>query len=557
MSSNANIGERGVGPFGRRIALVGCVAVLVAGCTSDADDRVAVEGRVATESAATDVSTTTTTAVPSTTSVPTTDQVSTTTAPGSTVPGTSAVGVPVPATDLDLLPCGQIECATVEVPIDPDQPALGNLEIAINVVRSAQPDTRRGYLLVNPGGPGASGKQFAEATPFFFPRELLDAFDIVGFDPRGVAESEPNLSCGGRDALREQTDQVTGAPDTADEVRAMETAVAGCVEATGPAAAYLGTEFVAHDMDVIRRALGAEQISYYGASYGSEVGVWFATLYPQSVRAMVVDGADNPIDELATQEDRIEAQLEQIRAFEELLGLALDSCDTAACPIFNGGDPTAYYLDAMTEIELVDEARPNLDDAGLFGVISTLYAEASWPLLHQGLFELREFDDPTILARSSDLQASSSDIREIEWINCLDSWSLSPELDRETRLADSEATNEVFDAEFPLLSAASIEEDNTSVCPFLDSIAPDPLEIPLDGGDVPILVIGNPSDPATPFTESVELVEDTLANGYLLEADNPEHVVYSRGNDCVDDIVNRVLIDIEFPDERRVVCARR
>ena len=544
--------DRRVGALIRGIAVLGFIGALVAGCTFDADGGVAVEGRAAIEPTTTDVSTPTTTRSPSTTT-----EAPTTTVARTTVPETIGAGVPVPESDLDFRPCGRVECATVEVPIDPDQPELGTLDIAINVVRSAEPDTRRGYLFVNPGGPGASGKQFAEVIPFLFPGELLDAFDVVGFDPRGVAESEPDLGCGGRDALREQTDQVSGEPDTAEEIRAMETAVAQCVDATGPAAPYLGTEFVAHDMDAIRRALGAEQISYYGASYGSEVGVWFATLHPERVRAMVVDGADNPVDDLGTPQERIDARLEQVRAFEELLGLALDSCDSEACPIFDGGDPTGYYLEAMDKIDLVDAARPNLDDAGFFGVISTLYDEATWPTLHQGVYELLEFDDPAILAQSSDLQSSPSDIREIEWISCLDSWSLAPELDRETQLAEAVATNEVFDAEFPLLAAASIEEDATSLCPFLDRTVPDPLDIPLDGGDVPILVVGNPSDPATPFTESVELVEDTLTNGYLLEADNPEHVVYARGNECVDDIVNRVLIEIDFPDDRRVVCARR
>ena len=552
MSRSRTAGGRTIGPLVRRLAVIGCVTVLAAGCSSGVDSGVTVDARIATETA-----TVSPNSDPTSTSSPSTGDISSSTAPATSVVPTVGGGVPIPDSDLAFRSCGQIECATVDVPIDPDQPDLGTLEIAINVVRSPDPGTRRGYLFVNPGGPGASGKQFAEVIPFIFPRALLDAFDIVGFDPRGVAESEPDLGCGGREALREQTDQVTGEPDTVDEVRAMETAVARCVEATGPAAPYLGTEFVAHDMDAIRRALGAEQISYYGASYGSEVGVWFATLYPETVRAMVVDGADNPIDELGTQEDRIDAQLEQIRAFEELLGFALESCDSAACPIFDGGDPTGYYLEAMAKIGLVDEARPNLDDAGLFGVISTLYDEASWPSLHQGLFELLEFDDPTILARSSDFQASPSDVREIEWISCLDSWSLAPALDRQTQLTDASAANEVFEAEFPLLAAASIEEDSIGLCPFLDVIVPDPLDVALDGGDVPILVVGNPSDPATPFTESVELVDDTLTNGYLLEADNPEHVVYARGNECVDDIVNRVLIDIDFPDDRRVVCARR
>ncbi|MEM1335777.1 MAG: alpha/beta fold hydrolase, partial [Actinomycetota bacterium] len=267
--------------------------------------------------------------------------------------GDADAPVPTPETDLEFRPCPGGECATVAAPIDPDQPELGTIDIAVNVIRSADPDQRRGYLLVNPGGPGGSGREFAQAFPFIAPAELLDAFDIVGFDPRGVAGSEPTLGCGGRDVVRTQTAQVDGAVDTDAEVEALEELVAACAEVTGPAAPYLGTEFVAHDMEAVRLALGAEQISFYGASYGTSIGVFYASLYPDSVRAMVVDGSDNPLDDVSTQELRIDAGLEQVRGFEELLGRALESCDDASCPIFNDGDPVGYYLDAVEKIDLV------------------------------------------------------------------------------------------------------------------------------------------------------------------------------------------------------------
>ena len=234
------------------------------------------------------------------------------------------------------------------------------------------------------------------------------------------------------------------------------------------------------------------------------LGGFYATLYPESVQQMVVDGALNPIDEIGTQEERTAADSEQLIAFEALLSEALASCDSADCPIYNDGDPTGYYLDAMAKIDLVNEERPNLDNAGLMGVISYLYSEDGWPELHGALFALAQNDDPSALAQSSDQQASESDINERDWVLCLDGWSLSSEIDRETRLGDVDAFAAEYEAMAPLLAAPLTDTyysgfGDTILCPFLDTIAPEPLDIPFDGAEVPILVIGNPSDPATPL----------------------------------------------------------
>ena len=107
---------------------------------------------------------------------------------------------------------------------------------------------------------------------------------------------------------------------------------------------------------------------------------------------------------------------------------------------------------------------------------------------------------------------------------------------------------------FMLASVIAVMEFSVpSTCPFYDQFAPEPLGGPLDGGDAPILVIGNHSDPATPFAESEELVTETLSNGYLVEVSHPSHTVYPN-NGCVNGHVHRALIDGEYPRERRVLC---
>ena len=227
----------------------------------------------------------------------------------------------------------------------------------------------------------------------------------------------------------------------------------------GASAGLLHSEFVARDMDELRKALGADQISYYGASYGSTLGVWYATLFGERVRAMVVDGADNPVDDTSTQEARIANVLDETAQFEVLLGDALDACDTPVCPIHNDGDPRGYFAANAHRLEAVAEAAGGNPLAGALGVITTLYAEQLWPALWQGLAELVERDDPTILAQLAAVQLGEDGggITFTQHVNCLDSWSLDPQLDREIRLGDEAAMTAAFEERFPLLSLMEIQ----------------------------------------------------------------------------------------------------
>ena len=302
------------------------------------------------------------------------------------------------------------------------------------------------------------------------------------------------------------------------------------------------------------RLLGAEQVSYLGYSYGSTLGVWYATLFPESVRAMVVDGADNPVDKADTQQERIDEAVEEWAAFEELMEQALTACDSAKCPIYNEGDPTDYYKRAVEKLHLVNSAAGDVPYAGFLAVLTTLYSEELWPALWEGLYELKENDDPGILLEFAAVQLGD-DLTAPNFtahVNCLDGLALHPELDRATRFEDSDLIDDAIAEKLPLIDA--IYPSSHSACPFYDQFAPSPLDGPLDGGGVPILVVGNHTDPATPFGESEELVTETLSNGYLLETSHASHVVYPD-NDCVNDHVHSALIEAVYPDER-VFCER-
>ena len=448
------------------------------------------------------------------------------------------------------------------VPADYRDPDGGSIFIRMVVHRATLPEQRIGYLLVNPGGPGASGIQFALGAPFGqFSEEIAQRFDIVGFDPRGVGFSEPTFACGAPGEQLALLNAIEGELiDTPQEIALGEAAAQLCIETMGPAGGLLHSEYVARDMDEIRQALGVDQISYFGFSYGSALGVWYATLFPDAVRAMVVDGADNPVDEAFSQEERLAQSIQQIEPVEAQLNRALTACATPQCPIYNDGDPIGYYRQAAAKLPLANQAAGNNPTIGYWGIISALYNEQDWPKLWQGLFELQENDDPAIILDLAQFQVSvqlggdPTVASFTEHVNCLDELVLNPEYDRATQLEDEALLNAAFTAErFPLLKAAVTPAH--SACIFYDQFAPDPFTNPLNGGGAAILVIGNREDPATPFTESEELVIETLNNGYLLETAHFKHIVYPHNN-CVNEYVHRALIDGAYPGERRVVCER-
>lgn len=449
-------------------------------------------------------------------------------------------------------PCDpSLECGTVQVPASYADPDAGTLDVAISI-RRATGASRLGYLLVNPGGPGVGGRFMAELAEFFFSRAVRERFDIVAFDPRGVETSTPRYDCGDIQVQLELLSRIEGRIDTEEEAALAEQVVGLCVTNTGAGVMELHTEAVARDMDEIRKALGAEQISYLGFSWGATLGTWYASLFPAAVRAMALDAAPYDGGRAATLEQRADRTLFELGEFEQALDDALRACSDASCPIHNDGDPHSFFADTVPLLERVSEAfgHPN---AGLMAVAGVLYGEQYRELFWQGLSDLRATGATAALEQLAEINLSPGEplISGTSHIYCLDDWNTFQGESRERRLALSRMVSERAGSMFPLIS--SVPAFEYDLCPYYDVHVGSAYEGTLDGSDVPILVVGNEFDPVTPLESSRALAEQALSNGYLVVVDHPNHGVYPN-NPCVVEAVDTALLLNQLPRTRELIC---
>ncbi|MFG1602605.1 alpha/beta hydrolase [Actinoplanes sp. NPDC049265] len=225
---------------------------------------------------------------------------------GAAVPVRAAAAAPAPPVDavptpvLDWRPCHDIaECATVRLPLDYDEPTGETVGVGVLRVRARDQAHRIGSLFVNPGGLGNPATALALSAPTLLSGPLLDRFDIVGVDPRGVGSSE-HLDCFTSAADRAEVLDLLSVPfpvtraETDDYLRGSRLLGQACSTTGRRLAGSVSTAETAQDMDVIRRAVGDEKLTYYGRSYGSQLGQVYANMFPDRFRALAVDGTFDP-----------------------------------------------------------------------------------------------------------------------------------------------------------------------------------------------------------------------------------------------------------------------
>jgi pimeloyl-ACP methyl ester carboxylesterase len=239
------------------------------------------------------------------------------------------------------------DCATYRVPLDYARPADGTVTLALVRLPAVDPGRRIGSLFVNPGGPGASGVAFVKgAARLLYSDDIRASFDIVGFDPRGVGGSDPVQCLSSDEEAGALWGSVPAVPLTGAEINgtlsAYRTFTAGCGRRGGRLLAHLGTVNTARDLDRLRRAAGDRQLTFAGYSYGTLIGATYANLFPDRVRALLLDGMVDPEERTRRSTRNL---LNRAGGFEAGFAAFLSACAGApgTCSFAGGGHPAEKW----------------------------------------------------------------------------------------------------------------------------------------------------------------------------------------------------------------------
>ena len=444
--------------------------------------------------------------------------------------------------------CDGNQCAWLTVPVDYGTPDGDTIKL--RVLKVPARGQSKGVLFVNPGGPGGSATQYASVANFIVTPKVRQTYDVVGVDPRGVAESNP-ITCLDDAAM----DRMMGAdptPDDAAERAAVEKIAkefgAAC-DAKYPALLpHVGTVDVVRDMDVARGVLGQERFTYLGKSYGTFLGAVYADTFPGHVGRMVLDGAMAP-----SLSDK-ELSLGQAQGFETAMRAYLADClKRGSCPVGGSVDEGAKGIaDLMRALDA--KPLPVKDDVRVkeltegwawMGVASAMYSQDRWPDLTTALRSAKAGDGTALFemageyAERSDGRYTNNIMQVISAVNCLDHpvERLTEEQQRE-QIAEFTKAAPTWG---PFMAGSSYTCLNW---PEKPTWTPKPVRAE---GAPPIVVVGTTRDPATPYAWAEKMARE-FAKGRLVSWDGDGHTAYMRSSRCVNDAVDGYLVDGKVPD---------
>jgi len=475
------------------------------------------------------------------------------TASAAPAPSASALSSPSPAAyqvpPAAWTDCGKgFLCAEIRVPRDYSVPTSGYLNLSIIRLAATDPGSRIGSLIVDPGGPGASGVEFVReaADGGFFSDALRRRFDLVGFDPRGVNGSSP-IRCiedlEPRDRLDPSPDDAAELQALVDSARDYATECGTRNDATLP---YLSTDAVARDLDLIRSVVGDKQVSYFGFSYGTLIGSLYADLFPDHIRAMVLDGALDPALDLE------QLRTGQAEGFELALTHFLDDCAAkASCSFHEGGQTVKAFDSLMASIEakplrtvLVKGRRQIGPSIAWYTVLAALYSKSSWPTVARALELAKRGDGSLMLLIADPYRGRNPDG---SYSNLQDAYTANTCLDfpAPTDVATYTGWATTLKASAPHFAGLMAYNDlSCAFWPVAAERTPKPVTA---AGAPPIVVIGTTSDPATPYPWAVSLAKE-LESGVLITRQGDGHTGY-RDNTCVRRAVDAYLLDLTAPKD--------
>ena len=492
--------------------------------------------------------------------------------------GAAQVDAPIPV--LDWQPCyegSEALCANPEVPLDYDDPTGPTLTLDVLKVPAGDPANRIGSLFVNPGGPGGSAAEFAAFFPYLVRPKVSQRFDIIGVDPRGVGPSAP-MVCRNPDRY---TPPRAFPPLTKEQARSIIRSDrwfrTGCRENPGRIVGHMSTADTARDMDLIRQAVGDDQLTYYGVSYGSYLGATYAAMFPDRVRAVLVDGVLDPVAWSTGRQGGganrpFSARLNSGYGAWQALTSAFAECDRVGrrkCRL--SGESTEKWLELTERLRRrpvkVDGGRLTYQD--VVGItLSLLYSAEAYRFLMRIIDDLHRqvFRDPgpRLIAKKSDW--SERRLRQVSekrgipgpygWarygsafvgVACSDTDNPAHPMDWWGDGIRADRRTPWFGRFWTWVSStcanwpAATKQDRFTGPWFRTT-------------SEPVLVVGNTYDPATPL-HGARALNRMLGGSRLLVLNGWGHGAIATGP-CIDEIYRDYLIDGTLPAEGKVCRPR-
>ena len=438
--------------------------------------------------------------------------------------------------------CGDYECANILAPLDWEFPEFES--ITLSLLRLNNPNSER-VVFLNPGGPGVSANQWMRDSGSNIATEtVVQNFDLVTFDPRGVGESTavncPDVSL--KDEL------LYGQPESTEQSKKLIAAYAeNCQQNSGAILEYVGTRNSARDLDLIRSLMDLEKVNFIGYSYGTELAATYLALFPERVGRFVLDGAVDPTI------DARQATINQLAGFDRAFGNYLLDCVERDCPLgtdLKSAKETVHSLfDSVVANPIAVENRVLTSSALVTGIIAALYQQSAWEILSDAFDDVLEGDGSRMLAladfyneRESDGSYPGNLIDANIAINCADDRLSSDPEDVSKLNEELIGISDVFGESW---------QDGHLMCAEWPGAPPvDDLDFQRLTYTKPI-IIGTTGDPATPYGQAEDLSE-ILDGGVLLTYEGEGHTIFGQGVECIDEQVNSYLLDGFVP--QKLIC---
>jgi pimeloyl-ACP methyl ester carboxylesterase len=444
----------------------------------------------------------------------------------------------------------RLVCGTVRVPLDYRDPGGAKIDVAVSKLPTAKPRKRRGVLVLNPGGPALPGLDTPGVMAPTLPAAVLDAYDLVGFDPRGVEHSTPR-SCGLTDPTLAGLFPYPAADGSI--TANVERARADAKQCADKNLRHFTTANTARDIDRIRTALGEKKISYWGQSYGTYLGAVYESLFPDHADRVILEGNVDPTKvwagSAASWGKGMAERFPDAAAVAVSLGLGgsveevtqnyltlTDRLDRSPAPV--PGTPLSltgamvrtvtYALllhnDTLPVLAQFWQAAVDLADGAL--------TEADGQVLQQVFAQPPA--PPGVPADNQATMFLALTCGDAPWSHDVDDYARRTTDDRKA---------------WPLTAGMPA---NIWACAFW----PAPVEKPVtvtNKGPRNTLILQNRRDNATPWDDGLGLYKVLGRRAAFVGADNGGHYVYHEGSACVDDATVAFLTTGRLPD-KKVYC---